>query len=215
MVKNLILGSETASLVVTPLLILVVESAGNWFFQVDVIDVASHGRQPHIIGSDLTAQTSRGRQHRQSEVMRKADIKWVHLVNLVDILLVQAHAQGLDIALDVLDLATTADGKDVGGLVHDVCERDTRDDTAFALGNLFQNLGDLDVFLGRGNLSTFFAGGFTLLRGLEVSAAEGAPGQEGHAFGAAHGDDVTFKVAVCGGPMSLLLMSWLVILGAA
>lgn len=45
---------------------------------------------------------------------------------------------------------------------------------------------------------------FTLLLGGEVSAAEGAPGAQGHAFVARHRDDFALEVAFCSRPAALV-----------
>ena len=77
---------------------------------------------------------------------READIELGRGLNLLDIRLSQLQAQGLDIALQMLDLAPADDGEHVGRFVQHVRQRHGRERCIQSTGHFFQHGGDLLVF---------------------------------------------------------------------
>lgn len=59
----------------------------------------------------------------EKEIHRESNVKIGRIVNLLDLLLGELELQCLDVALEVLNLATTDDRKDIRGLVPDVFVR--------------------------------------------------------------------------------------------
>jgi hypothetical protein len=171
------------------------------------IHIHSHLSQPEIPRPDLMPLTRRA-THRDREIMREPEVKRHRALDLIHVLLGQLHAQGLNVAFQMLDLPSAADGEDVGGLVHDVREGDAGDDTPLSLGNPFKDFGQFELRGGSGHHIASVGIGFTLLLGFEVAASERTPGAESHAFGAAHRDDIAFEIPRRGGPSALVGYEW-------
>lgn len=103
----------------------------------------------------------------------------------------------------MLDLAAAHNGIHVWVLGAYVGERNASDLRVLLLGEGLERLGHGDVFWGRGAAAALLIV-LALLFGGEVAAAEGAPGADGHALVAGHGEDFALEVALCGGPAALV-----------
>lgn len=115
----------------------------------------------------------------------------------------QLDGQGLDVVVQVLDLAAADDGEHVGRLLHHVGERDRRQALEAVLArDLFQRRADL-LLAGRlvarakgaAQALALLLARLDLLLGLELAPANHVPGRERHAKVARHRDDVALKVA--------------------
>lgn len=134
---------------------------------------------------------------------REPDIERTRRIDLIDLLLRQFQPQRLNIPLQMLDLPSPNDREHVRRLVHDVRQRDRRDQRALGRRDLLELLGDPDVCFGRAErLAPFVARALRVA--LEVAPAQCAPRCECHAFGLRHGQDVALEIARGGGPVALV-----------
>lgn len=134
--------------------------------------------------------------------MREWKLEGDSILNLLDVLRSQLDAQSFNVSLEVLHLAESNNGKDIGSLVHHVGESDTRKQRVLAFGDGFEGLADLGsgLFISLGSALLLLS----LLLRLELTASQSSPGTETHAFFSAHGDDVGLKVSRGGRPASLI-----------
>lgn len=123
-------------------------------------------------------------------------------LDLADILVAELECKSVDVALQMLDLATANDGEDIGSLVHDIRKSDTGDGRFLTLGNLLQRLADLVFRLTGLNSSSLLS--IALFLTLELASTQGSPRSKAHAFGLTHGDDISLEVARGSGPTSLI-----------
>lgn len=135
------------------------------------------------------------------KVAGEAGVQGALTLEVLDLVVGQLEAEGLDVVLEVLDLAAADDGEDVGGLLHDVGEGHGRQALQAVLArDLFEGGADL-FFLGRlapaehaPQPFALLLAGLELFLGLELAPADHVPGGQGHAEVAGHGDDVPLKV---------------------
>lgn len=78
-------------------------------------------------------------------------------------------------------------GGDIGSLGHDVCERDAGDDTFFALRDLLQNVGDLDILVRGWDQNCAPSLDARCASVLKLPLPKGTPRDQTHAFGTTHG----------------------------
>lgn len=159
------------------------------------------------------------------EVHREANIKRRCTINLIEVLIGEAHTQSLHIRPEMLNLALTDDGEHVRCLVHDVSYslliiRISFDDIALMgveshnsmqsgvlpVRNLLQCIRDLDISLAQisGPCTARFGVALTRLRRLELAPAERCPGSNRHSLVSAHGNYLSFEVSESGVPSSLV-----------
>lgn len=81
------------------------------------------------------------------EVCREANLKWKHALQLFNLLGRELHLQRLNVVVQMLDFATTDDGKDVGCLGHHIgeCDGGDRFDAVF-LCYFLESLTNFDFF---------------------------------------------------------------------
>lgn len=171
----------------------------NRLLPLHIVKVPIRLHQPQIFRPDLSMPLRAA----GGKVVREPWLKRHRVFDLVDLVGREADAQRVDVALQVIFLAAAADGEDVGGLVHDVRERDARDDGSLPLGDLLEHVRHGDLVVARG--PHLPAVGLLPLRlALEVAATECAPRGEAHALGPAHRDDFALKVLLRGGPEALV-----------
>lgn len=161
-----------------------------------VVRFPAHLRQPHLRG------VLRDTRRLPEEVVREPKIERHRFLDALHVLLAQLQRERLDVLPQVVDVAAAHDGEDVGTLVHDVRERDARNDGALLVRDILENPADLDSCVGGGYLPALL--GLALLLRLEGAASKGAPGGEGHPLTAGHGDDVPLEVALGGRPAALV-----------
>lgn len=128
-----------------------------------------------------------------------------------DLFVGQFETQRLDVVHEMLDLAATDDGEDVGRLLHDVCEGHSRQGMrAVLLGDLLEcgrHFGLLRALLGPKEAAQAFAlllALLDLLLALELAAAHHVPGCERHAKVSRHRDDFALEVARHNVPSALV-----------
>lgn len=165
----------------------------------DMVKSPTHRQDPHgagVLGELLAVD----------EVVGEPKVKGDGILDLLDISIRQLDVQSLDVLLEVLDITAAHDGEDVRRLAGDIGLGDARDDGALARRDRLERPADLG--LGLGGLhdlrAALLLGPLPLLLGLEHAAAQGAPGREAHALGAAHGHDLALKVAGRRGPAALV-----------
>ena len=149
------------------------------------------------------------------KVPREANIERRGTLQLLDLLVRQDYLQRLNVILQLLDLASTDDRKDPGCLGHDVSKSHggdvefTNTTTKFVSDFLKRSrdlgfpFGLLAAREGAKPLALLLAC-FDLRPGLEFAAAQDAPGGDGHAVVACHGQDVSLEVSQHDVPATLI-----------
>ena len=100
---------------------------------------------------------------------------------------------------------TTGEDEVLGDEARDESTHDRSQFCAFTLSDSFERVRNLNVILaGSAHVAAFLLHVGTLLFGLEVASAKGAPAGHCHAFGDTHRHDVPFEVAVGSGPASFV-----------
>ena len=134
---------------------------------------------------------------------RKAMIERRRGINFIELFITELNTQRLNVTFQMLDLAPANNGKNIGGFMPHVRQRNTRDRGVLFLCDFLERSGNFNhVF----RLAHLAALSFLLIVGRthEGAAAEGTPGGERHPLRLAHGDDVAFKVAHGGVPEALV-----------
>lgn len=143
--------------------------------------------------------------HAEKHAQREPNIKRQRRVDLIDVLIRELDRKRFNIALEMLELPTTANREDVRGFVHHIPQRYTGDGGSFRLSDLIQHRRDLPRLFGRpAPISAFAFGLLQLLVGLKLSGPEDRPGSHGHALVFAHGQDIAFEVPLRGVPLALV-----------
>lgn len=76
--------------------------------------------QKDVCGSVIRTAVS------ENEIHRESHVKGNRALNLVEILIGECHAQGVDIGFQVFNLSLPDDRENIGRFVEDICERLSR-----------------------------------------------------------------------------------------
>ena len=134
--------------------------------------------------------------------MGEAGIKSHRIIDLLDIFLSKLQGERHNIGLEMVHLSTTDDGKDIRGLVHDICQCDAGDECVLTVSDRLQHSTGSNLLVTGLDPSPFLS--ISLLLTLELAATKRSPRGNSHAFSSTHGNDVSFEIARSCGPTALV-----------
>lgn len=146
---------------------------------------AAHLEQPNVGTSNRVAPTIQ-------EIVRKARIKFISPIDLLNILRGEMQGESLNVGFEVIHLSTTDDGEYITCLVHDICQCNAGDECVLTVSDRLQHFTGSDLFLAGLHSASFPR--IALFFGLEFSASKRSPWGNSHALSLAHGDDVSLEV---------------------
>ena len=166
----------------------------NWLTSLNIIEMAADITQPDVIRLASVPQKVHG----------EANVEWIGRLDGLDVFRRQPQAERFDIALQMIDLPSTDDGKDIRRLVHDIRQRHARESSPMRLPHLLQRIRYGRIVRRRRPRPALPLHLLALLSRLETAATEGAPGGHAHPLGCAHVDDIALEVPIARGPATLV-----------
>ena len=166
----------------------------NWLALINIVEMAAHITQPDIVRLASSPQKIHG----------EANIEWISRLDGLDVFVRQLQAERLDIALQMIDLPPTDNGKHIGRLVHHIRQRHTRKSSPMRLPHLLQRIRHGRIMRRRRPRPALPLHLLALLGRLEAAPTERTPGGHPHPLGRAHVDDVALEVTIARGPAALV-----------